>query len=169
MKSPFIKHKAFWWLLLVLALSLLLIGGTNGLFTPKTPTPDYTPQDPLPYVLKIEGTWFDEDYVAHGGEIAPLLRIEIDPMNIVKDEVRIVVSDYCRDSIADFLHFKIRDDRLVYVGATLDDCAFDLERIDYMEIWYEDIGPDRILFYEACEAEYQNFLQLRMRRTEMVQ
>lgn len=122
------------------------------------------------YLSVIEGTWINEGYylgVEDGAiltERAADLMIEIDPSKTLGGQALIIVSEYCRPEMVQYLHFELVFDHLEFVGASTDGCFFDLPKIDYMEIRFEVEGNDTILIYEAQEMEYEFQQSERMRR-----
>lgn len=122
------------------------------------------------YLSVIEGSWINEGYFlgVEDGEILTEreadLMIEIDPSKTLGGQALIVVSEYCRPELVQYLHFELVFDHLEFVGASTDGCFFDMPRIDYMEIRFEVEGNDTILIYEAQEMEYEFQQTERMRR-----
>ncbi|MEL7530673.1 MAG: hypothetical protein AAFN10_05165 [Bacteroidota bacterium] len=110
------------------------------------------------YVKSIQGTWISlPDYSAEIEAERPDLLIHIDPVLIKDGQVRIVVSDYCGEAQADYLHFELQGERLKYVGASQDACFFDMTRLDFVYLSFEVEGQDTLLVYEAQETEYANY------------
>ncbi|MEM6344201.1 MAG: hypothetical protein AAF927_09990 [Bacteroidota bacterium] len=110
------------------------------------------------YVKAIQGTWISlPDYSAEIEAERPDLLIHIDPALIKDGQVRIVVSDYCGETQADYLHFSLQGERLQYVGASQDGCFFDMSRLDFVYLSFEVDGTDTLLVYEAQETEYANY------------
>ncbi|MFK7920393.1 MAG: hypothetical protein AB8H47_00475 [Bacteroidia bacterium] len=110
------------------------------------------------YVKAIEGTWISlAEYTNIENSDRPDLLIHIDPTLIAKGQVRIVVSDYCGETQADYLHFELQGERLKYVGASQDGCFFDMTRLDFVYLSFEVNGTDTLLTYEAQETEYANY------------
>lgn len=110
------------------------------------------------YVKAIQGTWISlPDYSSEMEAERPDLLIHIDPALIQNGQVRIVISDYCGEAEADYLHFSLHGERLKYVGASQDGCFFDMTRLDFAYLSFEVDGPDTLLVYEAQEIEYANY------------
>lgn len=110
------------------------------------------------YVKAIEGTWISlPDYAAAFESERPDLLIHIDADLIEKGQIRIVVSDYCGETQADYLHFELQGERLKYVGASEDGCFFDMTRLDFVYLSMEVNDRDTLLTYEAQETEYANY------------
>lgn len=122
------------------------------------------------YLSVIEGSWINEGYYlgVEEGEILTErkadLMIEIDPSKTLGGQALVVVSEYCRPEMVQYLHFELVFDHLEFVGASTDGCFFDMPMIDYMEIRFEVEGNDTILIYEAQEMEYEFQQSERMRR-----
>jgi hypothetical protein len=117
------------------------------------------------FVNKIKGTWItDFQFNENLGEELPELLIHINPSWVEKNQVKIVVSEYCQDGLADFLVFELQDDKLIYVGASKKGCSFDLCRLDFIYLRPETQEGDTMLTYEAQETEYANYQYLRLRR-----
>lgn len=110
------------------------------------------------YVKAIQGTWISlPEYIDIENSDRPDLLIHVDPTLIEKGQVLIVVSDYCGEAQADYLHFELQGDRLKYVGASQDGCFFDMTRLDFAYLSYEVNGTDTLLTYESQETEYANY------------
>lgn len=162
-------------LIFLLAIATLLIGW--GMIRPEKVLPppevEIIPQGPdllRQYLSVLEGTWINEGYYL-GVEKDEILiereadvMIEIDPSKTLGGQALIVVSEYCRPELVQYLHFELVFDHLELVGASTDGCFFDMPRIDYMEIRFEVEGNDTILIYEAQEMEYEFQQTERMRR-----
>lgn len=117
------------------------------------------------YVKAIQGTWISlPAYTNIEDSDRPDLLIHIDPTLIEKGQVRIVVSDYCGETQADYLHFELQGKRLKYVGASQEGCFFDMSRLDFVYLSFEVNGTDTLLTYEAQETEYANYQYHKMLR-----
>ena len=132
--------------------------------------PAQSPESLAAVVHRFAGPWVEEGYALglQAGTLPPGARpaveIEIDPALLHAGEVSLVLAEYCQPGMAQYLRFRWAEDRLVYAGATLDGCAIDLPRIDYMELRWEIGEGDTLLVFEAQETEYANFVQARLRR-----
>lgn len=120
------------------------------------------------YLQQIEGLWVNEGY-ARGVAAGEILQereadfsVEIDAQKILGDQALIVVSEYCRPGLAQYLHFRLVDQHLEMVGASVDGCYFDMPRIDFMEIRYQVEAGDTVLVYEARETEYEHYQSERL-------
>ena len=111
------------------------------------------------YVNAIEGLWTETGFRDEAG-----FNLKINTSQIRGETVQISVSDYCIPGLVQYIHFGYKNKRLEYVGASMEDCFFDLPRIDYIYIWYEVSEGDTTLVYEAREMEYQNYVKVKMRR-----
>jgi hypothetical protein len=113
------------------------------------------PENLEAYAQQIAGLWEtpsgDEEEEKTGFSLL------IDPRLISDGQLKIVESEYCRPGMAEYLHFILKEDKLSYTGASLDGCFFDLDRIHFIDIWYEIIDGDTVLQYEAAEMEYENY------------
>ncbi|TAE47636.1 MAG: hypothetical protein EAZ89_17340 [Bacteroidetes bacterium] len=122
------------------------------------------------YLQKIEGNWVDEGY-AQGlseGQLMqephPGLMLDIQANRIQDHQAMIVVSEYCRPDLAEYLRFRLEDGQLVYSGAAREGCYFDIPQIDFIRIRRENETEAAALIYEASETEHENYQQERMLR-----
>ncbi|MEZ4851388.1 MAG: hypothetical protein R3B93_22795 [Bacteroidia bacterium] len=149
---------------------LLILIGSFFLITPPTigkNTPTEKPGNSdgkslIHYVNAIQGLWQEIGFIDQAG-----FNLKIDPSNISDSTVKISVSDYYFPGMVEYLHFAYRNQRLEYTGASREDNFFDLNRIDFIYIWYEVEGRDTTLVYEAREMEYENYVKIRMRRNSI--
>lgn len=121
------------------------------------------------YVAAIEGNWITDTrtYLYDEPEAYEnFVRIAIDPANIEGDEIKIVVNEYCWPEFAQYLYFKLEDNKLVYTGASINNCRLDYHRIDYIYISYQKVKGETMLVYEAQEMESQNYIREVLVRTE---
>lgn len=163
-------------LIILLVAGTTLLAGWSMIAPGKSTPPAYQaemasgPDLLRQYLSVIEGTWVNEGYFlgVEDGEILTEreadLMIEIDPSKTLGGQALIVVSEYCRPELVQYLHFELVFDHLELVGASTDGCFFDMPKIDYMEIRFEVEGNDTIVIYEAQEMEYEFQQSERMRR-----
>lgn len=117
------------------------------------------------YVEKIEGLWLSEHRDSELDE-PDRLWVEVRRTWIFQDKVLIKVSEYCQPGIADYLVFKLTEDKLQYVAAKDGEHTFSLLYLDFMEIGFEIEEGEVILYFESCEAERENHLNRRLIRME---
>ncbi|MEL6670303.1 MAG: hypothetical protein AAFP08_15130, partial [Bacteroidota bacterium] len=83
---------------------------------------------------------------------------------IENGQVKIVVSEYCGEFQADYLHFALQGEKLRYVGASKEGCFFDMSQLDFAYLGFEVNGKDTLLTYESQETEYANYQYHRLLR-----
>jgi len=94
----------------------------------------------------------------------PLFQLYLAPEQLAAEEALLVIGEYCRPGVAQYLRFRPEAGRLVYAGAVRDSQMTDLTRIARMEIRWEVEEGDTLLIYEAEETEYANLTRVRLRR-----
>jgi len=120
----------------------------------------------------MEGQWVDQTYLtalqqgAALSELEPELQVIIRSEWVSGDEVKVVVSEYCDGQRAQYLHFRLAGtgDHLVYSGASLGGCAFDLARIEQMRLGYTVEAGDTSLWYGVVEIDDQYRQQVQLGR-----
>lgn len=155
--------------LLAIMASVLLVGplDANGSTEAEPPTSfqEDGPETLEAYAKLIAGLWEtplqENEYEEQEG-----FSLLIDPRLISNHQLKIVESEYCRPGMAEYLHFKLKKGKLSYTGASLDGCFFDLDKIQFIDIWYEISAGDTLLQYEAGEMEYENYSRHVLYRTQ---
>lgn len=117
------------------------------------------------YIEKIEGVWLSEHRDTQLDE-PDRLWVELRSTWIYRDKVKVKVSEYCQEGMAEFLLFELLGNKLQYVGAADGELNFNLRYLDFMEISYEIEEGEVVLYLESCEAEMQNHLNRRFNRIE---
>lgn len=122
------------------------------------------------YLQKIEGNWVDEGYakgLSEGQlmqEPHPGLMLDIQATRIQDHQALIVVSEYCRPDLAEYLRFRLQDGQLVYSGAAREGCYFDIPQTNFIHIRREGEGESLTLVYEVSETGHENYQKERMLR-----
>jgi len=63
----------------------------------------------------------------------------------------------------------LKNQKLTYVGASVDGCFFDLDRIHFIDVWYEVKDKDTVLVYEAAEMEHANYQKCQLYRRSIIE
>jgi hypothetical protein len=145
--------------------ALFLVGSSVPAIGQATPQGHSPSTDLHAYVQVIQGEWL---YTPRSYDTnSRALSLQIYPDMIEGDILKIRVEEYCHPNLVQHLHFRLHDQRLRFVGASLEDCVFDMQRIDFIDIWYEEHNGKIALFYEAMEMEHQNYQKVKLQRTQM--
>lgn len=153
----------------IFAFLFLISAGQN----PDLLSPAAAPGDLQAFVAPISGTWVAEDQADAIPDSDPsyealdrlaFFALDIDPQQIIGQEIRIPITEYCQPAVAQYLHFRLEGDHLAYSGASHEDWSFDMARIDYIHISYTQEGAEWVLTLEALEAETQNYRNIRLVR-----
>lgn len=152
-------------LFLVFALALLSFLNINRITTPKehTEIQDTPANDLLSYVQEIEGSWLSP-YKDSSEAFPDNLWIKVREDWIEKDKVKIFISEYCKPGIAEYLLFELYENSLCYVAAIDGDCIYQPIYLDFIELKYDTVDGETVLYYESYEAERENQLIRMLRR-----
>ena len=116
------------------------------------------------FLTRVQGVWV-ESGIEEGEN--PLV-IEIDPRRVEQNQARIYVSEYCKEGVADYLHFELQAGKLVFVGASDPQSSFDLCRILYIQLQEKQVGEKRVLEYESQETEHAHHLHKQLERVKHI-
>jgi hypothetical protein len=122
------------------------------------------------FLQQAKGLWAEEGYVLglRAGQLlqeqATGLTLDIRPERIAAGRAQIFVSDFCRPELADYLLFRLEDGVLVYEGASLAGCSFDISWIGEMRIRKLTEGGETVLLYEMQDADAGEWTRERLRR-----
>lgn len=155
--------------LLIILVSVMLMGPLdsdgNEPIVIDLPQDPEKPTDLQSYASHIAGHWETPPMEKEEEQVG--FSLLVDPRLIHDGHLKIVESEYCRPGMAEYLHFVLRGEKLTYTGASLDGCFFDLDRIHFIDIWYEITEGDTVLHYEASEMEYENYVRHLLYRKPM--
>ncbi|MDX2283216.1 MAG: hypothetical protein NW241_03605 [Bacteroidia bacterium] len=161
--------KRSWIVIAALSLVLLVLFGLStqrrqdklaAFSAPKTPKEHPYMRE---FIRLIEGVWADEASLLVQAE-DPEFLVEIRSARISGSEIRLIVSEYCRPDLAEYLHFKLDGKTLVYQGASAAGCFIRLDFIESIRITPVVEQGDTLLMYEAREAEGERVVRERLRR-----